>query len=127
MEFLEAARAGAYGPNQNVFAVEKHHLNKTPIFLRTHIDGVASIYHCTDGETAKSATDSLSDRLGGEILAEPSLSVGTGAKVRKRASHGTWISNVSFYGKVEQARTSSRTCAARFVCINNPVYLRNAP
>jgi len=127
MEPLEAARAGGYGPNRNVFAFEIHHLSKTPMYLRTHIDGFASVYHCTDGKTAKSATDSLIDRLGGEIVAEPSLSVGAGAKVRKRGSHGTWISNVSFYGKVEQALTSSRTCAARLVCINNPVYLRNAP
>jgi len=64
MEPLEAARAGGYGPNRNLFAVEIHHLSKTPMYLRTHIDGVASFYHCTDGETAKSATDSLIDHLG---------------------------------------------------------------
>jgi len=127
MEPFEAAPARGYRLNRKVFAAEIHHLDDMPMYLRTHIDGVAYIYHCNDGETAESATDRLCDRLGGASLTEPSLSTDAGAKARKRGSHGTWISNVSFYGKVEQARTSSRTCAAPLVCPNMPVHLRTAP
>jgi len=127
MEPFEAAPARGYRLNRKVFGAEIHHLDDMPMYLRTHIDGVAYMYHCNDGEAAESATDRLCDRLGGASLAEPSLSADAGAKARKRGSHGTWISNVSFYGKVEQARTSSRTCAAPLVCPNMPVHLRTAP
>jgi len=127
MEPFEAAPARGYRLNRYVFAAEIHHLDGMPMYLRTHIDGVAYVYYCNDGETAESATDRLYDGLGGASLAEPSLSSDAGAKALKRGSHGSWISHVSFHGKVEQARTSSRTCAAPLVCPNMHVHLRTVP
>jgi len=127
MEPFEAAPPRGFRLNHKVYVKTVRHLDDMAMYLPTIRDGVAFVYYCNEGETAETAIDRLCDRLGGAAHAEPSLITGTGTKTQRRGSHGTWSSSIVFYGKLETAHTSSRTCAAPLVCPNMPEDLRLAP
>jgi len=127
MEPFEAAPPRGFRLNRKVYVKTVRHLDDMPMYPPTNRDGVAVVYHCNEGETAETAIDRLCDRLGGAAHAEPSLITGAGTKTQRRGSHGTWSSSIMFYGKLEAARMSSRTCAAPLVCPNMPEDLRLAP